>query len=134
MILVDLSVVHMGKITQGDVAWISTIKVKTNDGVVRTLSNICHVFDLKRNLISLGTLEFKGCKYSNEGWFLKVSNGTQTLIEGLKHGNVYVFQGSTVTSSSSIIASLSSPNDIFAYKSPWKLHPSAKSKHFLELN
>ena len=41
-----------------------TVKVKMYDGIVMTLSNIRHVLDLMKNLISLGTLESNGLKYS----------------------------------------------------------------------
>ena len=131
MILVDSSVVHISNNARGNVAGIDTINVKTNDGAVRTLSNIYHVLELKCNLISLGALESKSSKHSDEGGVLKVSSGTQTLMKGLKHGNLYVFQGSTMMVSSSIISSLSSPNDIFTYKSLCKSHPSAKLKQSL---
>jgi len=71
---VDLSVVNMSNNAQCNVAGIGAIKIKTHDGVVKTLSNVCHVPNLKHNLISLGTLECKGCKYSTEGGVLNVSN------------------------------------------------------------
>ena len=74
----------MGNNTHSNVTRIGTIKIKTHDGVVRTLSNVRHVPDLKRNLISLGTLGFKGCKYSAEGGALKVSNGGRILLKGLR--------------------------------------------------
>jgi len=54
---VDSNVVHMGNNAQCNVTGIDTVKIKTHDGIVKTLSNVCHIPDLKRNLISLGTLE-----------------------------------------------------------------------------
>jgi len=63
----------MANNAQYNVLIIGTIKIKTYDSVVRTLSNVCHVLDLKRNFISLGTLEFMECKYSSKGGVLKVS-------------------------------------------------------------
>jgi len=66
----------MANNAQCNVTGIGTVKIKTHDGVVRTLSNVRHVPDLKRNLILLGTLESKGCKYSAEGGVLKVSKGS----------------------------------------------------------
>ena len=42
------------------VAGIGTVHIKMFDGVVRTLSDFGHVLDLKRNLISLSTLDAKG--------------------------------------------------------------------------
>ena len=43
------------------------IKIRIYDGIVRTLSNVRHVLDLKKNLISLGTLDSNGYKFSAEG-------------------------------------------------------------------
>ena len=45
------------------------------DGMVRTLSDVRHVLGLKKNLISLGTLEKNGCKISCQGGVLKVIRG-----------------------------------------------------------
>ena len=39
---------------------IETIKIKMFDGVVRTLGEVRHVPDVKKNLISLGTLNYFG--------------------------------------------------------------------------
>ena len=52
------------------------------DGVVCTLSDVRHVPDLKRNLISLSTLDAKGYKYTSEGGVLKISKGTLVVIKG----------------------------------------------------
>jgi len=94
---VDSIVVHMGNNAQCNATGVGTVKIKTHDGVVRTLSNVRHVPDLKRNLISLGTLESKGCKYSAEGGVLKVSKGNRILLKCLMQGSLYVLQASTIT-------------------------------------
>ena len=52
------------------------------DGVVRTLGDIRHVPDLKRNLISLSTLDTKGYKYTGEGGVLKISKGALVVMKG----------------------------------------------------
>ena len=57
---VDSTVVHMDNDAQCNVTEIGTVKIKTHDGVVRTLSNVRHVSNLKRDLISLGTLNPRG--------------------------------------------------------------------------
>ena len=101
----------MGNNVKCNVAAVSTIKIKTHDGVIRTLSNVRHAPDLKRNLISLGTLESKGCKYSIEGRVLKVSKDSRTVLKGLRYGSLYILQGSTMTGSYIIPTSI--PNDIF---------------------
>ena len=39
---------------------IGTVKIHMHDGIVRTLSDVQHVPNLTKNLISLGTLEING--------------------------------------------------------------------------
>jgi len=45
--LIDSIVIHMDKNSQVILLEFSTIKVKTYDGVVRTLSNVRHIPNLK---------------------------------------------------------------------------------------
>ena len=63
----DASVVLMGNDAQCNAVGIDTVRIKTHDGIMRALSKVHHIPDLKCNLISLGTLESNGCKYSTEG-------------------------------------------------------------------
>lgn len=130
-------------VAQCNVTGIGTIKIKTNDGAIRTLSNVRHSPDLECNLICLNNLESKGYKYSVESEFLKVSKGTRIMLKGLRQGSFYILQRSTMTGSTT--ASHSSPNDIFTYlchiwsdnmtkKSLYKSLSSVKYKHPLELN
>ena len=73
------------------------------DGVVRKLSDVRHVPDLKRNLISLSTLDSKGYKHIGEGRVLKISRGLLVVMKGQKQAaNLYVLQGSVVTSDAAI--------------------------------
>ena len=70
--------VHKGAILMGNnasckVAGIGTVRIKMFNGVVRTLGDVRHVPDLKRNSISLSTLDAKGYKYTSEGGVLKIS-------------------------------------------------------------
>jgi len=64
--------------------------------MVRTLSNVHHIPNLKRNLISLGTLESNESKYLAEDGVLKISKGALVLMKGEKHVSLYILQGSTV--------------------------------------
>ena len=66
---------------------IGSIKIKMYDSIVRTLTEVRHVLDFKKNLISLSTLDAKGYRYSGEGGVLKVSKGTLVVLKGqLSHG------------------------------------------------
>jgi len=60
---IEGGVVLMGNNMSCKVVGICSIRIKMNDGVLRTLTNVRHISDLKKNLISLGTLDSQGCKY-----------------------------------------------------------------------
>ena len=48
------------------------------------LVDVKHALDLKRNFISLSTLDSKGYKYIGEGGALKVSKGPFVVMKGHK--------------------------------------------------
>ena len=52
---------------------IGSINIRMFDGVVRKLQGVRYVPKLKKNLISLGTLDAEGCSYTGQGGALKVS-------------------------------------------------------------
>ncbi|OIT19619.1 hypothetical protein A4A49_57844, partial [Nicotiana attenuata] len=83
-----------------------------HDGVVRTLTDIRHVPDLKKNLISLGTLESLGCKYIGEGRVLKVSHGSLVIMKARRYGTLYTLLVSTVTGAAAVSTSDKSDSDI----------------------
>jgi len=79
-----------------------TVRIKMHDSVVRTLTDVRHVPDLKKNLISLGTLESLGCKYLGEGGVLKVSHGALVIMKARRSGTLYTLLGSTVTGATAV--------------------------------
>ncbi|KAG8486717.1 hypothetical protein CXB51_020156 [Gossypium anomalum] len=92
---------------------VGTIKVKMFDGVVRTLSDVRYVPELKRNLISLSTLDSKGYRYTAESGVLKISKGSLVVMKGQrKTAKLYVLQGSTVTGDAAVASSSLSDDDI----------------------
>ncbi|KAG8472701.1 hypothetical protein CXB51_034566 [Gossypium anomalum] len=58
--------VLMGNNASCKITGVGTIKVKMFDGVVRTLSDVRHVLELKRTLILLSTLDSKRYRYTAE--------------------------------------------------------------------
>ncbi|CAN1137131.1 hypothetical protein LINPERPRIM_LOCUS21240, partial [Linum perenne] len=63
----------------------------------RTLTDVRDIPDLKRNLISLSTLDAKWYKYIGEGGVLKVSKGSLVVMKGdMKAANLYHLRGTTV--------------------------------------
>ena len=77
-------VVLMGNNASCKIASNGTVRIKMFDGVVKTLGNVRHVPDLKRNLILLSTLDSKGYKYTGESGVLKVSKGVLVVMKGRK--------------------------------------------------
>jgi hypothetical protein len=68
-----------------------------HDGIFRTLTNVSHIPDMSKNLISLSTLDDKGYKYSSEDGGLKVSEGSLIIMKGeLKSPNLYLLHGTTI--------------------------------------
>ena len=63
---------------------IGSIKIRMHDGIIRTLNNVRHVPDLKKNLISLGTLDSNSYKFSAEGGVLRVSKSSLVMMKGKK--------------------------------------------------
>ena len=55
----------MGNDASCKVAGIGNIKIKMFDGVVRTVCDVRHVPDLRKNLISLGTLDCNRFSYKS---------------------------------------------------------------------
>ncbi|KAG8488067.1 hypothetical protein CXB51_018276 [Gossypium anomalum] len=103
---VSEGVVLMGNNASCKIAGVGTIKVKMFDGVVRTLSDVRYVPELKRNLISLSTLDSKGYRYTAESGVLKISKGSLVVMKGQrKTAKLYVLQGSTVTGDAAVASS-----------------------------
>jgi hypothetical protein len=52
---------------------------------------------MRRNLISLGTLEAMGYKYTVDNGVIKVTQGNRVILKGNCINNLYYLQGSTIT-------------------------------------
>jgi hypothetical protein len=81
--------VLMGNNVACKIVGIGTIRIRMHDGIVRTLTNVRHIPDLKKNLISLGTLDSLGYKYSGEAGVIRVSKGLLVIMKGNKVDGLY---------------------------------------------
>ncbi|GFZ19218.1 hypothetical protein Acr_27g0009570 [Actinidia rufa] len=93
----DGGIVLMGNDNACKTRGIGTIRLKMFDGTIRVLTDVRYVPDLKKNLLSLGTLDSKGYKVTMEGGILKVVRGALVAMKGTRKGNLYFLDGSTVT-------------------------------------
>ena len=64
---VDGGNVTMGNNATCKIVGVGSIQIKIIDGMVRTLSEVRHVPGLKKNLVSLGTLDKNGCRIAYQG-------------------------------------------------------------------
>ena len=74
-----------------------SIKIQTNNSIVRTLMNVQLGLKLKKNLISMEKLDDNGYKYSGEGGVLRISKGSFVIIKGKKGSTLYILQSKIVT-------------------------------------
>ncbi|KAM5552956.1 hypothetical protein ABKV19_025277 [Rosa sericea] len=95
-------VVLMGDDSPCRTRGIGTIRLKMHDGVVRELTDVRYVPNLKKNLISLGTLESKGLTVTLKNGVARVVSGSLVMMRGTRDRNLYFLQGSTVTSETAI--------------------------------
>ncbi|WVZ54400.1 hypothetical protein U9M48_005204 [Paspalum notatum var. saurae] len=90
--------VRMGDDRPCQIVGIGSIQIKMHDGIVRILTDIRHIPDMTKNLISLSTLDGKGYKYSGGDGVLKVSKGSLIVMKAdLKSANLYRLRGTTIT-------------------------------------
>ena len=65
----------MGDDNLCEIVGIGSVQIKTYDGMIRRLKNVRHIPEMKRNLISLSTLDKKELKYTGSGrgrvWILQ---------------------------------------------------------------
>lgn len=99
----DGGIVLMGNDVSCKTIGIGSVRIKMFDGMVRTLTEVRHVLDLKKKLISLGELDSTGCKFIGQGGVLKVSKGAMIVMKAEKVGNLYKLLGNTVTGGAVVI-------------------------------
>ena len=76
---------------------IGKIKIKIFDNVVKTLGEVRHVPYVKKNLISLGTLDSNGYNYKSKNGLIKVSRGAIVVMKKQKvKGNICKLFGNTI--------------------------------------
>ena len=94
---------------------IGNIKIKMFDGVVRTLCDVRHVPDLRKNLISLGTLDYNKFSYKSTSGIMKVNKGIMTVMKGQKLArNIYKLLGTTIVGGVATVES-ESASTVLAY-------------------
>lgn len=97
----------MGNNATCKVVGIGSIKLRLTDGTEKIMTHVRHVPDLKRNLISLGTLEEAGYSFKAENSMLKVLKVSRVIMKGDGKNGLYVLKGNVVINASSVAATSS---------------------------
>ncbi|KAE8719078.1 hypothetical protein F3Y22_tig00109978pilonHSYRG00092 [Hibiscus syriacus] len=89
-----------------DTLGIGSIRLRNQDGSIRTLTSVHYVPDLMRNLISVGTLESKGLEMRAKDGIMRIISGALVIMKGIrKRNNVYYFLGSIIVETAVVAAS-----------------------------
>ncbi|KAK3039695.1 hypothetical protein RJ639_027036 [Escallonia herrerae] len=75
-----------GKVLMGNnvackVVWIGSIQIMLHDGIVRTLTDVRHVPEQRKKLISLGMLDSNGCSYRAIGGVMRIMKGALIVMK-----------------------------------------------------
>jgi len=83
---------------------IGNIRMRMFDGQVRILTNVRHIPDLKKNLLSLRALEAQEYKFSGVYGGVRVTRGSMTILKGEQAANLYkLIESITVDEASTAI-------------------------------
>ncbi|CAA7042915.1 unnamed protein product [Microthlaspi erraticum] len=87
--------VNMANNTQARVKGIGSVRFENPDGTTFVLHEVRFMPEIGRNLISMGTLEEKGCEFKGAGGVLKVIKGCTVIMRGHRNGNdtLYFLKG-----------------------------------------
>lgn len=91
-----------------------------NDDIMRMLSDMRYVLELRKNLIPSSTLDILGCLYQAKGIVLGVFRGILIVMKRKLKNGLYILQGNTIVG----VASISS---IFDYDQTCLWHMRFKS-------
>lgn len=92
----DNSKVQLRNNDECDVVGVGNVKIKMHNSIMRTLIEVTHVPELKKNLISLSTLNSTRCQHNLECEVLKVVQDALVMMRVIKHKGLYELQGEIV--------------------------------------
>lgn len=81
--------VRMAKDTMSKVMGVGSVKIVNEDDSVVVFTKVKYIPQMKRNLISLGTLESLGCRYSSGDGVLKITKDERVVLQGRRHETLY---------------------------------------------
>ena len=100
--------VHLGNDKSCAITSIGTIKIQLHDGVDMILNDVRHIPDMRKNLISLGTLHANSFNYRSDDnrEILRVTKGVLTMMKGKRTTrNIYKLLWNTVVGGAAAVES-----------------------------
>nr|GFB86729.1 zinc finger, CCHC-type [Tanacetum cinerariifolium] len=89
--------VQLGDNRECKIIGIDKVRIQLRDGSSFVLHNVRYILELKRNLISMGTLEKGGYTVKLHAGKVKVSNGSRVILSGIRRDNcVYSLDGHAI--------------------------------------
>ncbi|KAK8950923.1 hypothetical protein KSP39_PZI003023 [Platanthera zijinensis] len=82
---------------------VGSILIRMHDGAMRELTEVRHVPNIRKNLLSVGALEARGYMKVIEPGVQKISCGALVFMREVRHHNLYYLQGSTVTGNVAVV-------------------------------
>lgn len=92
---------------------IGTVGIKMQDSMKRILCDVRYVPDLRRNLISLGALDYSGYSFKAENGKLRVSKGSFVVMKGTRSNGLYILQGKTISGSATVTEQLNDSSKLW---------------------
>ncbi|GFS32922.1 hypothetical protein Acr_00g0025370 [Actinidia rufa] len=94
--------IWMANNTASRVVGRGSVRFHMADGRSVTLTEVRHVPNLRKNLISIGMLDAKGCRFDASGGILRVSKGNKEMLWGKKTGGLYRLEGNVQTGGATV--------------------------------
>nr|GEV11308.1 retrotransposon protein, putative, Ty1-copia subclass [Tanacetum cinerariifolium] len=86
--------VQLGDNRECKIKGIGKVRTQLRDGSSFVLHNVRYILELKKNLISLGTLEKEGFTVKLQSGIVKVINGSMVVLSGIRRDNcIYSLDG-----------------------------------------
>lgn len=79
---------------------VGSVRFQNDDGTTFLLSEVRFMPDIARNLITMGTLEEKGCEFKAVNGVLKVIKGCTVVMKGVRRQSLYILQAKSQSLSS----------------------------------
>lgn len=92
---IDGGIVLLGNNKQCHVVGAGSMGLKNHLGIEKILTNVRYIHNLKRNLVSLGTLDQEGYMFKYENGILTVSKNEGDVLKGVRRNGLY-FLGKTI--------------------------------------